>query len=235
MKSGKLVLIRHGESQWNLDNRFTGWVDVDLSPKGVEEAKEAGQKLAKLMTAKNFEFQETYTSLLKRAIKTHFLALEQMDRTWYPVNRSWRLNERHYGALQGLNKEETAKKYGDAQVKIWRRSFDTPPPPLSPDSSMNPKNDVRYAHLGKEAQPLEESLKDTIERVIPLWENEIAPLLKGGESVLIVAHGNSLRGLVKHIKGISNDDILELNIPTGKPWMFEFDSSMKLLSDGYVE
>ena len=235
MKTGKLVLIRHGESQWNLENRFTGWVDVDLSPKGVEEAKEAGQKLGKLLKSKGFEFQATYTSLLKRAIKTHFLALEAMDRTWYPVERSWRLNERHYGALQGLNKEETAKKYGDAQVKIWRRSFDTPPPDLDPSSDMNPKNDVRYANLEKAAQPLGESLKITIDRVIPFWDQDVASKLKNGENVLIVAHGNSLRGLVKHIKQMSNDEVLELNIPTGKPWMFEFDSSLKLISDGYIE
>lgn len=235
MKSAKLVLLRHGESQWNLENRFTGWVDVDLSPKGVEEAKEAGQKLAKLLKTEGFEFNTTYTSLLKRAIKTHYLALETMDRSWYSVVRSWRLNERHYGSLQGLNKEETAKKYGDAQVKIWRRSFDTPPPDLSADSDMNPKKDVRYAGLEAAAQPLGESLKITIDRVIPFWNSEIAPRLKAGENILIVAHGNSLRGLVKHIKDISNEDILELNIPTGKPWVFEFDSSLKLTRDGYVE
>jgi len=243
MKSGKLVLLRHGESQWNLENRFTGWVDVDLSAKGIEEAKEAGQKLAKLMKphskSNGFEFQATYTSLLKRAIKTHFLALEQMDRLWYPVQRSWRLNERHYGALQGLNKADTAKKYGDEQVKIWRRSYDTLPPTLSPDSEMNPKNDVRYATLGAEcgaiAQPLAESLKLTIERVIPIWNESIAPQLNAGENVLVVAHGNSLRGLVKHIKKISDDEILSLEIPTGKPWLFEFGDSLQLASDAYVE
>jgi 2,3-bisphosphoglycerate-dependent phosphoglycerate mutase len=235
MKTGKLVLLRHGESQWNLENRFTGWVDVDLSAKGVEEAKEAGSKLAQLLKSKNFEFQATYTSLLKRAIKTHFLALEVMDRTWYPVERSWRLNERHYGALQGLNKEETAKKYGDAQVKIWRRSFDTPPPDLDPSSDMNPGKDVRYSHLEKGAHPLGESLKTTIDRAIPFWDQDVASKLKAGENILIVAHGNSLRGLVKHIKGMSNDEVLELNIPTGKSWLFEFDSSLKLLNDGYIE
>jgi 2,3-bisphosphoglycerate-dependent phosphoglycerate mutase len=235
MKTGKLVLLRHGESQWNLENRFTGWVDVDLSVKGVEEAKEAGKKLSQLLNSKGFEFQATYTSLLKRAIKTHFLALEAMDRLWYPVDRSWRLNERHYGSLQGLNKEETAKKFGDAQVKIWRRSFDTPPPDISADSEMNPKNDIRYSSLELAAQPLGESLKTTIERVIPFWNAEVAPKLKMGENVLIVAHGNSLRGLVKHIKNLSNEEILELNIPTGKPWIFEFDSSLKLISDGYIE
>jgi len=239
MKSGKLVLLRHGESQWNLENRFTGWVDVDLSAKGIEEAKEAGQKLAKLMKSNRFEFQATYTSFLKRAIKTHFLALEQMDRLWYPVQRSWRLNERHYGALQGLNKTDTAKKYGDEQVKIWRRSYDTLPPALSPDSEMNPKNDVRYADLGAEfgavALPLAESLKLTIERVIPIWNESIAPQLNAGENVLVVAHGNSLRGLVKHIKKISDDAILSLEIPTGKPWLFEFGDSLQLARDAYVE
>ena len=227
---GKLVLIRHGESQWNLENRFTGWVDVDLSAKGIEEAKTAGN----LLKSKKIEFDYTYTSLLKRAIRTHFLILDQMDRVWYPVERTWRLNERHYGALQGLNKEETAKKYGDEQVKIWRRSYDVPPPPLSADSEMNPTLDLRYQHLDKEAQPLFESLKTTIDRVIPLWEKEIAPKLKQGHSILLVAHGNSLRGLVKHIKKMSAEEILELNIPTGKPWLLEFDQELKLTQDGYL-
>jgi 2,3-bisphosphoglycerate-dependent phosphoglycerate mutase len=227
---GKLVIIRHGESQWNLENRFTGWVDVELTAKGMEEAKTAGA----LLKSTGIEFDFTYTSLLKRAIKTHFLALEQMDRLWYPVNRSWRLNERHYGALQGLNKEETAKKYGDEQVKIWRRSYDTPPPPLSPDSPMNPKNDPCYSHLSKEAQPLFESLKSTIDRVIPFWNEEIAPKLKAGKTILIVAHGNSLRGLVKHVKNLSSEEILELNIPTGKPWLFDFNADLKVISDGYL-
>jgi len=226
----KLVLVRHGESQWNLDNRFTGWVDVDLSPKGVEEAKAAGEALKKT----GIEFQSTYTSLLKRAIKTHFTMLDTMDRLWYPVTRDYRLNERHYGALQGLNKDETAQKYGADQVKIWRRSFDTLPPLLDPASEMNPANDPRYSHLGKEAMPLGESLKITIDRVMPLWKNEISARLKKGENVLIVAHGNSLRGLVKTLKNISNDDILELNIPTAKPWVFEFDSELKLLNDQYL-
>ena len=223
-------MLRHGESQWNLENRFTGWVDVDLSTKGVEEAKTAGA----LLQATKIEFDQTYTSLLKRAIRTHFIALEQMDRVWYPVTRTWRLNERHYGSLQGLNKEETAKKYGDDQVKIWRRSFDTPPPDLDPSSPMNPKFDPRYSHLGPVAQPLGESLKTTIDRTIPFWDQEIAPSLQRGENILIVAHGNSLRGLVKHLKKLSNEEILELNIPTGKPWMFEFDASLKLMRDQYL-
>ena len=227
----KLVLVRHGESQWNLDNRFTGWVDVDLSPKGIEEAKAAGVLLKKT----GIEFQSTYTSLLKRAIKTHFTILDQMDRLWYPVIRDFRLNERHYGALQGLNKDETAQKYGADQVKIWRRSFDTLPPLLDPSSEMNPANDPRYANLGKEALPLGESLKITIDRVMPLWKNEISARLKKGENVLIVAHGNSLRGLVKTLeKNISNEEILELNIPTAKPWIFEFDAELKLLNDQYL-
>lgn len=226
----KLVLVRHGESQWNLENRFTGWVDVDLSSKGTEEAKLAGE----LVKKSGIEFQATYTSLLKRAIKTHFVMLDVMDRLWYPVIRDFRLNERHYGALQGLDKAETAKKYGDDQVKIWRRSFDTLPPLLDASSEMNPANDLRYAHLGKEALPLGESLKITIDRVLPLWNQEISARLKKGENVLIVAHGNSLRGLVKTLKNISNEEILELNIPTAKPWVFEFDSELKLLNDRYL-
>ena len=228
---GKLVILRHGESQWNLENRFTGWVDVDLSEKGVNEAKGAG----KLLQTLGFDFHHTYTSVLKRAIKTHFYALDTMDRLWYPVTRSWRLNERHYGALQGLNKEETAKQYGDAQVKIWRRSFDTLPPVLDASSEMNPKNDPRYSILGLNDLPLAESLKSTIERVMPIWNDEIAPKLALGENILIVAHGNSLRGLVKLIKKMTNEEILELNIPTGKPWIFEFDSKLTLLKDGYIE
>ncbi len=226
----KLVLIRHGESQWNLDNRFTGWVDVDLSAKGVEEARSAGVLVKKA----GIEFQSTYTSLLKRAIKTHYNMLEVMDRLWYPVTRDYRLNERHYGALQGLNKEETAKKYGDAQVKIWRRSFDTLPPLLEASSEMNPANDIRYKNLGIEAQPLGESLKLTIDRVLPLWNQEIISHLKNGENVLIVAHGNSLRGLVKILKNLSNEEILELNIPTAKPWVFEFDENLKIIQDAYL-
>lgn len=228
---GNLVIIRHGESQWNLENRFTGWVDVDLSEKGVQEGKAAGKMLSKL----GFEFHATYTSLLKRAIKTHFYALSEMDRLWYPVTKTYRLNERHYGALQGLNKEETAKKYGDAQVKIWRRSYDTLPPLLSPDSEMNPKKDPCYAFLKDSEVPLAESLETTITRVLPLWNDELAPRLKKGENILIVAHGNSLRGLVKHIKKMSSDEILELNIPTGKPWRFEFNSNLDLLKDSYLE
>ena len=227
MKTRKLVLVRHGESQWNLENRFTGWVDVDLSAKGTEEAIQAGQ------TLKNhgFEFQYTYTSLLKRAIKTHFHILNTMDRLWYPVERSFRLNERHYGALQGLNKEETAKKYGDDQVKIWRRSFDVLPPLLQAGAEMDPKNDIRYQTLGTEAQPLGESLKVTIDRVMPLWNQSILPQLASGNNVLIVAHGNSLRGLVKTLKNMSAEEVLELNIPTAKPWCFEFNESGERVND----
>jgi 2,3-bisphosphoglycerate-dependent phosphoglycerate mutase len=228
-QASKLVLVRHGESQWNLENRFTGWVDVDLSPKGEEEAKLAGELLKK----SGIEFQVTYTSVLKRAIKTHFVMLETMDRLWYPVIRNYRLNERHYGALAGLNKAETAQKYGDAQVKIWRRSFDTLPPLLELNSKENPANDDRYSHLGND-RPLGESLKLTIDRVMPLWNSEILPQLKNGNNVLIVAHGNSLRGLVKTLKNISNEEILELNIPTAKPWCFEFGEDMKLIKDEYL-
>jgi 2,3-bisphosphoglycerate-dependent phosphoglycerate mutase len=228
---GKLVILRHGESQWNLENRFTGWVDVDLSAKGVEEARAAGKTLQSL----NVEFHHTYTSVLKRAIRTHFLALESMDRLWYPVTRSWRFNERHYGSLQGLNKEETAKKYGDAQVKIWRRSYETLPPVLEAESPMNPARDPRYKLLGLEHPPLAESLKTTIERVMPVWNEELAPRLARDENLLIVAHGNSLRGLVKQIKGLTPETVLELNIPTGKPWVFEFDSALRLIEDRYLE
>jgi 2,3-bisphosphoglycerate-dependent phosphoglycerate mutase len=225
---GKLVILRHGESQWNLENRFTGWVDVDLSTKGVEEAAFAGKKLRSL----GVEFHHTYTSVLKRAIKTHFVALESMDRLWYPVTRSWRLNERHYGALQGLNKEETAKKYGDAQVKIWRRSYNTPPPALDPSSESNPRHDLRYQDLSE--VPLGESLKITIDRVMPLWNEEIAPRLKRDENILIVAHGNSLRGLVKHIKKMTPEEVLELNIPTASPWLFELSSNLDPIEDRYL-
>ncbi len=225
------MILRHGESQWNLENRFTGWVDVDLSGKGVDEAKAAGHLLRSLQ----IEFHHTYTSVLKRAIRTHFLALEAMDRLWYPVTRTWRFNERHYGSLQGLNKEETAKQYGDAQVKIWRRSYETLPPVLDAASPMNPARDPRYKLLGLEHPPLAESLKTTIERVMPVWNEELAPRLTRNENLLVVAHGNSLRGLVKHIKGLTPEEVLELNIPTGKPWIFEFDSSLQLEQDSYLE
>ncbi len=225
---GKLIILRHGESQWNLENRFTGWVDVDLSTKGVEEAVAAGKKLRNL----GIEFHHTYTSVLKRAIKTHFFALEAMERLWYPVSRSWRLNERHYGALQGLNKEETAKQYGEAQVKIWRRSYDTLPPLLDASSEMNPKHDRRYQSVSP--LPLAESLRTTIERVMPLWNDEIAVRLKRDENILIVAHGNSLRGLVKHLKNMSPEEVLELNIPTASPWLFELDSNLVPVSDQYL-
>ena len=225
---GKLIILRHGESQWNLENRFTGWVDVDLSTKGVEEAVSAGKKLQNL----GIEFHHTYTSVLKRAIKTHFFALEAMERLWYPVSRSWRLNERHYGALQGLNKEETAKQYGEAQVKIWRRSYDTLPPLLDASSEMNPKHDRRYQSVSP--LPLAESLRTTIERVMPLWNDEIAVRLKRDENILIVAHGNSLRGLVKHLKNMSPEEVLELNIPTASPWLFELDSNLVPVSDQYL-
>ena len=209
-----LVLIRHGQSAWNLENRFTGWWDVDLTAQGVEEARAAGA----LMAARGFEFDQCYTSLQTRAIKTLNLALEAMGRLWLPVEKDWRLNERHYGGLTGLDKAETAAKHGEDQVRIWRRSFDTPPPPIAAGSAFDPSNDRRYAGI---TVPLTESLKDTIARVLPYWESRIAPDLRAGKRVLISAHGNSLRALVKHLSGISDDDITSLEIPTGQPIVYD--------------
>jgi 2,3-bisphosphoglycerate-dependent phosphoglycerate mutase len=209
-----LVLIRHGQSAWNLENRFTGWWDVDLTAKGVEEAQAAGALLA----AKGLDFDQCYTSLQTRAIKTLNLALEAMGRLWLPVEKDWRLNERHYGGLTGLDKAETAAKHGEDQVKIWRRSFDTPPPPIAAGSAFDPSNDRRYAGI---TVPATESLKDTIARVLPYWENRIAPDLKAGKRVLISAHGNSLRALVKHLSNISDNDITGLEIPTGQPIVYD--------------
>jgi 2,3-bisphosphoglycerate-dependent phosphoglycerate mutase len=226
----KLVLLRHGESTWNLENRFTGWEDVDLSLKGLEEAKEAGR----LLRAGGYAFDLAHTSLLKRAIRTLWIALDGMDRMWIPVQTSWRLNERHYGALQGLNKAETAAKYGDAQVKIWRRSYADPPPALSPDDPRYPGHDPRYAALAKEELPLSESLKDTVARFLPYWHAAIVPDLRAGRRVLIAAHGNSLRALVKHLDGISEPDIVELNIPTGIPLVYELDDGLKPLRHYYL-
>lgn len=226
----KLVLIRHGESQWNQENRFTGWADVPLSAKGIEEAKQGGQ----LLKDAGFTFDIAYTSRLKRAIKTLWLALEELDLMWIPVVRSWRLNERHYGALQGLNKAETAKKYGDEQVLIWRRSFDTLPPLLEEDSEYYPGNDPRYQDLEPSQWPKAESLKTTIDRVLPYWEDVIAPDLKAGKKVLIAAHGNSIRALVKYLDNISEDDIVGLNIPTGVPLVYEFDENLKPLKHYYL-
>ena len=222
----KLVLIRHGESAWNLENRFTGWKDVDLSPKGIEEAKAAG----KILKEMNLVFDVAYTSYLKRAIKTLNIVLEEMDELYIPVYKSWRLNERHYGALQGLNKAETAKKYGDEQVHIWRRSFDIAPPSIDKDSEYYPKSDRRYADLPDSQIPLGESLKDTIARVLPYWHSDISKSLQEGKNVIVAAHGNSLRALIKYLLNISNEDILNLNLVTGKPMVFEIDKDLKVIS-----
>ena len=222
----KLVLIRHGESAWNLENRFTGWKDVDLSPKGIEEAKAAG----KILKEMNLVFDVAYTSYLKRAIKTLNIVLEEMDELYIPVYKSWRLNERHYGALQGLNKAETAKKYGDEQVHIWRRSFDIAPPSIDKDSEYYPKSDRRYADLPDSEIPLGESLKDTIARVLPYWHSDISKSLQEGKNVIVAAHGNSLRALIKYLLNISNEDILNLNVVTGKPMVFEIDKDLKVIS-----
>ena len=213
----KLVLLRHGQSQWNLENRFTGWTDVPLSPMGIEEAKSAGTMLKEA----GFVFDVTYTSLLKRAIKTLWLTLEELDQMHIPIIKSWRLNERHYGALQGLNKSETAKKYGDDQVHIWRRSYDIAPPALEPEDARNPRKDARYADLENDEIPLTESLKDTINRVVPYWNHQIKPALNTGAKVLISAHGNSLRALVKHLDKVSDEEISQMNIPTGIPLVYE--------------
>ena len=222
----KLVLIRHGESQWNLENRFTGWKDVDLSPKGMEEAKAAGKALKEM----GLVFDVAYTSYLKRAIKTLNFVLEEMDELYIPVNKSWRLNERHYGALQGLNKAETAKKYGDEQVHIWRRSFDIAPPSIDKTSEYYPKSDRRYADLADKDIPLGESLKDTIARVLPYWHSDISKSLEEGKNVIVAAHGNSLRALIKYLLNISDEEILNLNLTTGKPLVFEINKDLKVVS-----
>jgi 2,3-bisphosphoglycerate-dependent phosphoglycerate mutase len=217
-----LVLLRHGESTWNRENRFTGWVDVPLSDKGLSEACEAGRR----MREKGLVFDVAFTSVLKRAIKTLWLGLEEMDLMWIPVVRDWRLNERHYGALTGLNKAETAASHGEEQVLVWRRSYDTPPPPFQPGDPANPSSDRRYAKLRDIERPLTESLKDTVTRVVPYWENVIAPRVMAGERVVIAAHGNSLRALVKHLDGISEAEIVGLNIPTGIPLVYELDDEL---------
>ena len=226
----KLVLLRHGESQWNKENRFTGWIDVDLSEKGVEEAKKAGQTLKK----EGYVFDVAYTSVLKRAIHTLWNALDMMDLTWIPVYRSWRLNERHYGALAGLNKSETAAKHGEEQVKIWRRSFDIPPPPLDPADPRFPTNDPRYADLDPRVLPATESLKTTIDRVLPFWHDVLVPTIRSGKRVVIAAHGNSLRALVKYLDDISDKDIVGLNIPTGVPLVYELDDNLKPIKHYYL-
>jgi 2,3-bisphosphoglycerate-dependent phosphoglycerate mutase len=219
----KLVLLRHGESQWNRENRFTGWIDVDLTDKGIAEAREAGR----LIGEAGFDFDVAYGSVLKRAIRTMWITLQEIDRMWVPQHLSWRLNERHYGALQGLNKSETAKKYGDEQILIWRRSYDTPPPALDPADEQNPVNDLRYQSVPRHELPLTECLKDTIERFLPYWNDTIAPQVRAGKRVIVVAHGNTLRALVKHIDNISEKDIVALNIPTGIPLVYELEDDLK--------
>jgi 2,3-bisphosphoglycerate-dependent phosphoglycerate mutase len=226
----KVVLLRHGESVWNKENRFTGWTDVDLSEKGMEEARSAG----KYLKGNNFDFDIAYTSTLKRAIRTLWLACEEMDLLWLPVIKNWRLNERHYGALQGLNKAETAEKFGNEQVLIWRRSYATPPPALEEEDERYPGKDRRYADLTDDELPKTECLKDTVDRFLPYWHDEIAPKIKSGKRVLITAHGNSLRALVKYLDNISDDDIVALNIPTGMPLVYELDENLKPIKSYYL-
>jgi 2,3-bisphosphoglycerate-dependent phosphoglycerate mutase len=225
-----VVLLRHGESDWNRENRFTGWTDVDLSERGVREAHEA----ARLLREGGYTFDLAYTSVLKRAIRTLWIVLDDMDLMWIPVHRHWRLNERHYGALQGLNKAETAERHGEDQVKIWRRSYDTPPPPLTPDDDRYPGHDPRYARLSPSELPLTESLKDTVARFVPYWTGTIAPVIRSGQRVLIAAHGNSLRALVKHLDGVSDAEIVGLNIPTGVPLVYELDAGLAPIRHFYL-
>lgn len=228
--SHQLILLRHGQSTWNLENLFTGWTDVGLTEQGVNEAKEAGR----LMKAEGLEPDVLHTSVLVRAIKTAELALEEMGLQYLPVRRSWRLNERHYGALQGLDKKVTAEKYGADQVLAWRRSYDTPPPPLDPSDERHPRHDKRYAELTEDELPATECLKDVVARMMPYWHDEIVPELRGGITPLVVAHGNSLRALVKHLDGISDEDIVSLNIPTGVPLLYELDDDMNRISSRYL-
>ncbi len=226
----KVVLLRHGESVWNKENKFTGWTDVDLSEKGITEATAAG----KLLKDKGYSFDIAYTSVLKRAIRTLWITLSGMDLMWIPVFRNWRLNERHYGALQGLNKAETAAKYGDEQVLVWRRSYDTPPPVLEKSDERYPGNDLKYADLDEKNTPLTECLKDTVERFLPYWHETIAPAIKSGKKVVIAAHGNSLRALVKYLDNVSEEEIVKLNIPTGIPLVYELDENLKPIKSYYL-
>ncbi|MDP1901662.1 MAG: 2,3-diphosphoglycerate-dependent phosphoglycerate mutase [Rubrivivax sp.] len=226
----KLVLVRHGESTWNLENRFTGWTDVPLTPTGVEQARQSGR----LLKEAGYDFDVAYTSVLKRAVWTLWHALDELDRTWLPVVHDWRLNERHYGALQGLDKAETARQYGDAQVLAWRRSYDTPPPALDPTDPRGQRADLRYAKLAPGQIPLTECLKDTVARVLPCWEERIAPAILGGQRLLIAAHGNSMRALVKYLDGISDADIVGLNIPNGIPLVYELDAALKPIKSYYL-
>jgi 2,3-bisphosphoglycerate-dependent phosphoglycerate mutase len=226
----KLVLIRHGESVWNKENRFTGWKDVDLSEKGLKEATAAGE----LLKNEGFVFDIAYTSVLKRAIRTLWHIMDEMDLMWIPVQREWRLNERHYGALQGLNKAETAEKHGEEQVKMWRRSYDIPPPALEKSDERYPGHDPRYHHLDESQIPLSECLKDTVDRVLPLWHETIVPTIQSGQRVIIAAHGNSLRALIKYLDGISEQDIVGLNVPTGMPLVYELDENMQPTNRYYL-
>jgi 2,3-bisphosphoglycerate-dependent phosphoglycerate mutase len=226
----KLVLVRHGESTWNQENRFTGWTDVDLTEKGMGEARQAGQVLKK----EGFTFDVVFTSVLKRAIKTANLLLDELDLLWLPVVRSWRLNERHYGALQGLNKSETAAQYGEAQVKVWRRSYDTPPPPLETSDARYPGHDRRYADIPAAEMPLTECLKDTVARFLPFWHEVLAPAVQSGRRVIVVAHGNTIRALIKFLDNVSEADIVELNVPTGIPLVYEFDDELKPVKNYYL-
>ncbi len=226
----KLVLIRHGESTWNLENRFTGWTDVDLTPTGIQQAQDAGR----LLRSEGYDFDLCFTSVLKRATRTLWHCLDELDRTWLPVQHSWRLNERHYGALQGLNKAETAREYGDAQVLVWRRSYDTPPPPLTATDPRCERGDRRYADLAPSQVPLTECLKDTVARVLPFWNESIAPAIRSGQRVLVAAHGNSIRALVKYLDGISDDDIVGLNIPNGIPLVYELDADLRPIRRAYL-
>ena len=223
----KLVMVRHGESTWNLDNRFTGWTDVDLTPTGIEQAKNSGR----LLRSEGYDFDIAYTSVLKRATRTLWHCLDELDRTWLPVEHSWRLNERHYGALQGLNKAETARKYGDDQVLVWRRSYDVPPPALEPTDERYEGADRRYAGM---QVPLTECLKDTVARVLPFWNDTMAPAIRSGQRVLVAAHGNSMRALVKYLDGISDSDIVGLNIPNGIPLVYELDANLKPIRNYYL-
>lgn len=226
----KLVLIRHGESTWNLENRFTGWTDVDLTPTGIEQARQAGR----LLKAEGYDFDLAYTSVLTRAIRTLHLALDEMQRLWLPTVKHWRLNERHYGALQGLNKAETAQQHGDAQVLIWRRSYDIPPPALQPDDPRWERGDPRYARLQPGEVPLTECLKDTVERVLPFWNESMAPAIRAGKRLVVSAHGNSIRALVKYLDDVSETDIVELNIPNGIPLVYELDAELQPIRSYYL-
>ena len=226
----KLVLIRHGESTWNLENRFTGWTDVDLTDTGIAQAKNAGR----LLKAEGYEFDIAYTSVLKRATRTLWHTLDEMDRTWLPVVHSWRLNERHYGALQGLNKADMAKQYGDEQVLVWRRSYDTPPPALEATDPRSERSDIRYSQLSPEQIPLTECLKDTVARVLPFWNDTMAPAIRSGQRVVVAAHGNSIRALVKYLDNISDGDIVGLNIPNGIPLVYELDDNLKPIRHYYL-